>query len=224
MVPALLAARRGLFADRPQACTAYSRYLLDVGHAEDWFGLQVALTPCVIGYGAAARALHQEHATTRDDTHPYWKWVETYTNDEYAVVAQRTIGMSDEGASEREREARRADWPGHKTDKIEQHAALQSAARIEELVKIFKHAVKVRGGPRGVSAPDTPSLTTGTDGDCLLGHVPRRVRPCSWRQAAQRCKPLQPAGTRCRALHSAVFCCILLHRPMRRCHVMWRGG
>lgn len=32
---------------------------------------------------------------------------------------------------------------GHETDKIEQHAALQSASRIEELVKIFKHAIKV---------------------------------------------------------------------------------
>lgn len=74
------------------ACTAYSRYILDVGQSEDWFALQVALTPCVIGYGAAARALHQEHATTRDDAHPYWKWVENYTNDAYAAVAKRTVG------------------------------------------------------------------------------------------------------------------------------------
>ena len=74
------------------ASMAYSRYILDVGQSEDWFALQVALTPCVLGYGAAARALHQEHATTKDDTHPYWKWVENYTNDEYAAVAKRTIG------------------------------------------------------------------------------------------------------------------------------------
>ncbi len=75
-----------------KACTAYSRYVLDIGQAEDWFALQVALTPCVIGYGAAARAIHQEHAPTRADSHPYWKWVENYTNEDYMVVARRTMG------------------------------------------------------------------------------------------------------------------------------------
>ncbi|CAK7203933.1 hypothetical protein SEUCBS139899_006683 [Sporothrix eucalyptigena] len=109
-------------AEEMAASTAYSRYLLDVGQSEDWFALQVALTPCVLGYGAAARALHQEHATTKDDTHPYWKWVENYTNDDYAAVAKRTI------------------------DKMEQHAVLQSASRIEELVKIFKQAIKMEIG------------------------------------------------------------------------------
>ncbi|ERT01249.1 phosphomethylpyrimidine kinase [Sporothrix schenckii ATCC 58251] len=104
------------------ACTAYSRYILDIGHSEDWFALQVALAPCVLGYGAAARALHQTHATNKDDTHPYWKWVENYTNDDYGVVAKATM------------------------DKIERHAVLQSASRIEELIKIFKQAIKMEIG------------------------------------------------------------------------------
>ncbi|KIH92708.1 hydroxymethylpyrimidine/phosphomethylpyrimidine kinase [Sporothrix brasiliensis 5110] len=109
------------------ACTAYSRYILDIGHSEDWFALQVALAPCVLGYGVAARALHQTHATNKDDTHPYWKWVENYTNDDYGVVAKATI------------------------DKIERHAVLQSASRIEELIKIFKQAIKVHINPSPAS-------------------------------------------------------------------------
>ncbi|CAK7268003.1 hypothetical protein SEPCBS119000_002839 [Sporothrix epigloea] len=112
------------------ASIAYSRYLLDVGQSEDWFGLQVALAPCVLGYGAAARALHQKHAATKDDTHPYWKWVENYTQEEYAVIARKT------------------------EDKIEEHAALQSASRIEQLIDIFKQAVKMEIGFWDMYSPD----------------------------------------------------------------------
>jgi thiaminase len=81
----------GIFlrADRSAtACTAYSRYILDVGQSEDWLALQVALAPCLIGYGEIARQLHRDERSVRTGNR-YWKWVENYVADDYsqAVVA-----------------------------------------------------------------------------------------------------------------------------------------
>lgn len=43
--------------EESQACTAYSRYVLDVGQSEDWLALQIALLPCLLGYGMIGRRL-----------------------------------------------------------------------------------------------------------------------------------------------------------------------
>ncbi|KAK3079081.1 hypothetical protein LTS18_005788, partial [Coniosporium uncinatum] len=68
--------------EESQACTAYTRYVLDVGQVEDWFGLQIALLPCLLGYGMIARRLHDDSKTVREGN-LYTKWIDTYIADDY---------------------------------------------------------------------------------------------------------------------------------------------
>ncbi|KAJ0333240.1 hypothetical protein COL5a_000937 [Colletotrichum fioriniae] len=100
------------------SCTAYTRYVLDVGVSEDWIALQMALAPCLLGYGAVAKQLHGDVKTKREEN-TYWKWIENYVADDY-VGAVRTG-----------------------SELIERHAALQSPSSIERLIKIFIHGTKV---------------------------------------------------------------------------------
>lgn len=75
------------------ACTAYSRYILDVGQSEDWLALQMALAPCLIGYGAIAKRLHTEEETQRNDNQ-YWKWIENYVADDYSEAVRLGSGKA----------------------------------------------------------------------------------------------------------------------------------
>ncbi|KAJ4424111.1 trifunctional hydroxymethylpyrimidine kinase/phosphomethylpyrimidine kinase/thiaminase [Gnomoniopsis sp. IMI 355080] len=103
------------------ACTAYTRYVLDIGQSEDWLALQIALAPCLLGYGAVAKMLHG-HSNTKKEANHYWDWIENYVADDY-VQAVKTG-----------------------SDLLERNAVLQSPSRIEELVKIFIHATKMEIG------------------------------------------------------------------------------
>lgn len=47
------------------ACVAYTRWVLDVGEREDWFALQVAMMPCLLGYGEIAERLYADRKTKR---------------------------------------------------------------------------------------------------------------------------------------------------------------
>ncbi|EFX02311.1 hr1-like Rho-binding repeat protein [Grosmannia clavigera kw1407] len=62
----------------------------DVGQSEDWFALQIALAPCIIGYGAAARALLEDKESTKQEGNPYWSWVETYTSENHDASIKTT--------------------------------------------------------------------------------------------------------------------------------------
>ncbi|KAH0525940.1 hypothetical protein TsFJ059_009338 [Trichoderma semiorbis] len=104
-----------------QACTAYTRYVLDVGQSEDWLALQMALAPCLLGYGAVAKMLHA-HAETVREGNTYWDWIENYNADDYVEAVR--LG----------------------SELIEKNIRLQSPSRIEELVKIFVHATKMEIG------------------------------------------------------------------------------
>ncbi|KAI1393859.1 Phosphomethylpyrimidine kinase-domain-containing protein [Hypoxylon trugodes] len=104
-----------------QACTAYTRYVLDIGQSEDWLGLQVALAPCLLGYGALARQLHAD-PRTKTEGNTYWKWILNYVADDYVQAVQTGSAL------------------------IEKNALLQSPSRIEEFVKIFIHATKMEIG------------------------------------------------------------------------------
>lgn len=76
------------------ACVAYSRYILDIGQSEDWLALQVALAPCLIGYGAIARRLHDDttHTVRGEKNNRYWKWIENYTADDYSEAVRTGSG------------------------------------------------------------------------------------------------------------------------------------
>lgn len=104
--------------EEDQATTAYTRYVLDIGQSQDWLALQVALLPCLIGYGIIAKRLFDDPSTLREGSQ-YWKWVESYVGDEYVGAMKRG------------------------EDLIEEHAGRQSTSRIDELARIFIHATNV---------------------------------------------------------------------------------
>ncbi|KAJ5599646.1 hypothetical protein N7450_000713 [Penicillium hetheringtonii] len=100
------------------ACTAYSRYILDVGQSEDWLALQMALAPCLIGYGAIARRLYSEEGTIRKGNQ-YWKWIENYVAEDYTEAVR--LG----------------------SELLEQHMQKVSPSRMEELIQIFVRATEL---------------------------------------------------------------------------------
>ncbi|KAJ3571284.1 hypothetical protein NPX13_g5435 [Xylaria arbuscula] len=104
-----------------QACTAYTRYVLDIGQSEDWLGLQVSLAPCLLGYGAIAKQLHAD-PRTKTEGNTYWPWILNYVADDYVQAVQTGCEL------------------------MERNAVLHSPSRIEELVKIFIHATKMEIG------------------------------------------------------------------------------
>jgi thiaminase len=100
------------------ACTAYTRYVLDVGNSEDWYALQIALFPCLLGYHVIAKRLYDDPATIREGNR-YWKWILNYVAEDYTAAVNLGCEL------------------------IEEHAVKQSPSRIEELAKIFIHATNV---------------------------------------------------------------------------------
>ena len=74
-----------------KACTAYSRYMLDVGQSEDWLALQFALAPCLIGYGAIAKRLNAADSSIREGN-PYWRWVENYIAEDFVEAVKKGSG------------------------------------------------------------------------------------------------------------------------------------
>jgi len=80
--------------------------------------LQVALAPCLIGYGQIAQRLHADPETKREGN-IYWKWIENYVAQDYVEAVEFGSAL------------------------IERHAVLQSPSKIEGLIAIFIHATKV---------------------------------------------------------------------------------
>ncbi|KAL2112122.1 hypothetical protein VUR80DRAFT_8490 [Thermomyces stellatus] len=104
-----------------QACTAYTRFLLDVGHSQDLLALQVALAPCTLGYGAVAKMLFN-HPDTKREGNTYWPWIQNYVAEDY-VEAVRLA-----------------------SEQLEDEVGRQTPERVEELVNIFIHGTKLEIG------------------------------------------------------------------------------
>jgi thiaminase len=81
--------------EEDQATTAYTRYVLDIGQSQDWLALQIALLPCLIGYGIIARRLYDDPSTVREGS-KYWKWIEQYVGQEYIDAMVRGSDMIEE--------------------------------------------------------------------------------------------------------------------------------
>lgn len=120
-------------ADRESATTAYTRYVLDIGQSQDWLALQVALLPCLIGYGIIARRLYEDPQTVRVGSR-YWEWILQYVGQEYVDAMMRG------------------------SDLIEEHASKQSVSRVEELAQIFIHATNVSRVARRLGRLTFPEL------------------------------------------------------------------
>ena len=104
--------------------------------SQDWLALQIALSPCLIGYGEIAKRLYADPKTKREGN-IYWKWIENYVADDY----QEAVRV---GSCELSIHCYLVSNNSHKKALLERNAVLQSPSRIEELVKIFIHATKVR--------------------------------------------------------------------------------
>lgn len=104
--------------EEDQATTAYTRYVLDIGMSQDFVALQIALLPCLIGYGIIAKRLYEDANTVRVGS-KYWKWIEQYVADEYRGAMMRGSEL------------------------VEKHAAGLSPSKVEELAKVFIHATNV---------------------------------------------------------------------------------
>lgn len=77
--------------EEKEACTAYTRYVIDVGQSEDWLALQVAMAPCLLGYGAIGRLLHDDPQSKRDGN-LYWTWIENYVAEDYLSAVRTGSG------------------------------------------------------------------------------------------------------------------------------------
>lgn len=84
---------------------AYTRYVLDVGHAGDFLDLMAALAPCVLGYGEIGARLLREASET-----PYRAWIETYGGEDYQETCN-AVGALIDGAVARRIGARPEDSP-----------------------------------------------------------------------------------------------------------------
>ncbi|KAI0392305.1 Rapamycin-insensitive companion of mTOR, N-term-domain-containing protein [Xylariaceae sp. FL0594] len=115
-----------------QACTAYTRYVLDIGQSEDWLGLQVALAPCLLGYGALAKQLHADPRTKIEGNTVSWNFISPNKNPFCREIANSCVVVVLVLAVDSELQL------------MERNAVLHSPSRIEELVKIFIHATKVK--------------------------------------------------------------------------------
>lgn len=94
--------RKTLEREQESAATiAYTRFVLDVGHARGLLDLLVATAPCLIGYGEVGRWLRaQAHAqSSRAEVgekaelkRAYDEWIEGYAGDEFQETVRLGIG------------------------------------------------------------------------------------------------------------------------------------
>lgn len=73
---------------RPLTCP---RYVLDIGQSEDWLALQIAMAPCLLGYGAIAKRLHADPRSKREGN-IYWTWIENYVAEDYVTAVKTGSG------------------------------------------------------------------------------------------------------------------------------------
>ena len=102
-----------------RATLAYTRYVLDTGNRGDLLDLHVALSPCMVGYGEIANWLNSRKTTVRGEANRYDAWIAMYESEEF----QGAMGA----------EIR---W-------LNEHLADASAARFEQLARIFRDATRL---------------------------------------------------------------------------------
>lgn len=79
--------------DESEACTAYSRYVLDIGQSEDWFALQISLLPCLLGYSVIARRLKEKQKTNPPKSqNRYETWINNYVAQDYTDAVKKGCG------------------------------------------------------------------------------------------------------------------------------------
>lgn len=82
-------------AEHP-ATVAYTRWVLDIGHTGDLLELQVALTPCTLGYAEIGRRLAPEGAQALPAQHPYREWIGEYAGAGFQQLGRQTEAWLDD--------------------------------------------------------------------------------------------------------------------------------
>jgi thiaminase len=72
------------------ACTTYVEFLKDIANQEDWISLQIALSPCMLGYKVIGEFLIN-WAGTKKDSNPYWSWIDQYSGIEYGKAVEESL-------------------------------------------------------------------------------------------------------------------------------------
>ncbi len=65
--------------------------MLDIGMSQDWLALQVAMAPCLLGYGAIASQLHEDPRSKREGN-MYWTWIQNYIAEDYVSAIKTGSG------------------------------------------------------------------------------------------------------------------------------------
>jgi thiaminase/transcriptional activator TenA len=84
---------------------AYTRFVLERGLAGDRLDLDVALAPCVVGYGEAVARLLADPATKRAGN-PYQEWMNAYSGEDYLASVTAAVENLDRQFARRGGEAR----------------------------------------------------------------------------------------------------------------------
>lgn len=92
-------------AEAPQTI-AYTRFVLEAGHAGDILDLMVALAPCMLGYAEIGRWLVAEYGRP-EASHPYQAWINEYAGEAYQDVARATRLILEKHAADLLTEGRR---------------------------------------------------------------------------------------------------------------------
>ncbi|KAI8377831.1 Phosphomethylpyrimidine kinase-domain-containing protein [Radiomyces spectabilis] len=100
---------------------AYTRYVLDKGATGDQLDLQVAMAPCLIGYGEIGMKLYNDPNTKREGN-PYWTWIENYAEGDYQEAVRTGRNIMEE---------------------LAQHNVSTSPTRFREVCNIFEAATKL---------------------------------------------------------------------------------
>ncbi|KAI9304103.1 Phosphomethylpyrimidine kinase-domain-containing protein [Cunninghamella echinulata] len=100
---------------------AYTRFVLDKGACGDQLDLQVAMAPCLLGYGDIGLKLYNDPNTKREGN-PYWPWICTYASDDF----QQAVKVGKELMEE-----------------LAIHSVSTSPTRFKELLSNFEQATKL---------------------------------------------------------------------------------
>lgn len=114
-----------------------------MGQSEDWLALQVALAPCLIGYGAIAQRLYAEEKTLREGNR-YFKWIENYVAEDYTEAVRLGSGRIHKAPPPPcEMRELLVNTANSSTELLEKHMRKVSPSRMEELIKIFIRATEL---------------------------------------------------------------------------------
>jgi hydroxymethylpyrimidine/phosphomethylpyrimidine kinase len=76
---------------------AYTRYVIDKGHSGDVLDLQIAIAPCMIGYGEIGLRLFNDPKTKRQGN-PYWKWICNYADVDFQAAVENHRKLLEDAA------------------------------------------------------------------------------------------------------------------------------